>query len=511
MAFKPPNGIHMSLLNRLPKLKDFTGERLLRMAVIIIGAFSAITYLWVVLNRISYPFDLEWIEGGMTEIVRRILNGQSIYTAPGVNFTPFLYPPLYFYLSALVAKITGFSFFPLRLVSLAASCISGAAIFAIVRREAQEEFPAFIAASLFFGMFHVTGAWMDLARVDSLFLAFLLLAFYFARATQPSSAAFAGIFAALAVLTKQTALIICLPLAIYLFLTDWKRGLLFSGTAALITGGVTLWFNIQSGGWYVYYVFTLLNQQTDWIISDIWVFWNRDLIAPLGIALLVSLFFLGNLFFDDCRSFFFWASLLAGCLVGSILTRVKVGGAENVLFPLYSMLAILFGLGIHNLLTLKPKALYKNLLYIAILFQFIILSYNPLTQIPSQADINAGNNLVQYISRINGEVYIPNHTYLSTLANKQPFAHYSAVWDVLRGEAQSDGKDALTNGLSSAICHQEFSAIIVDDDWYALPGLETYYTYTGSIPYEGDAFFPLTGRHSRPINIYTPNKSVTCP
>jgi 4-amino-4-deoxy-L-arabinose transferase-like glycosyltransferase len=130
-----------------------------------------------------------------------------------VNFTPFLYPPLYFYLSALAAKFTGFSFFPLRLVSFAASCVSGAAIFAIVRREAQDEFPAFIAASLFFGMFHVTGAWLDLARVDSLFLAFLLLAFYFARATRPSSAAFAGIFAALAFLTKQTALIACLPLA----------------------------------------------------------------------------------------------------------------------------------------------------------------------------------------------------------------------------------------------------------------------------------------------------------
>jgi 4-amino-4-deoxy-L-arabinose transferase-like glycosyltransferase len=488
-----------------------TIERLLRILTLIFGALVAILYIWVALSRMNYPFDLEWIEGGMTEIVRRILIGQSMYVPPSVNFTPFLYPPVYFYLTALVAKFTGFGFFPLRLVSFSASCISGATIFAIIRRETRNDFAAIIAACLFFAMFYAAGAWLDIARVDSLFLAFILLTFYFIPITQTGYALLAGLFAALAILTKQTALIICLPLALYLFVTNWKRGLIFSATTALIVGIVTLWFNIQSDGWYVYYVFTLLNQQTEWLIADIFIFWNRDLIAPLGIATLLSTFYLLNLFFRDRKRFFFWTTLLIGCFLGSYLTRVKVGGAANVLLPLYAVLAILFALGINEIFALNPNPIHKNLLYIAILFQFISLSYNPFAQIPTPADIKAGNGLVKYISSVNGEVYIPDHTYLSSLANKQSFAHFSAVWDVTRGDVQDAGKTMLTNDLASTICHQQFAAIIVDDDWYYLPGLETYYTYSGPIPYNGNVFFPVTGRRSRPMNIYIPNKSVTCP
>ena len=97
---------------------------LLRLALFSITAAYLVIYLWMVFYRIRYPFDLEWIEGGMVNQVQRLLHGQSMYVAPGIDFVPFLYPPVYFYFSALPALLFGIGLFPLRLVSFLASLVS---------------------------------------------------------------------------------------------------------------------------------------------------------------------------------------------------------------------------------------------------------------------------------------------------------------------------------------------------------------------------------------------------
>ena len=86
------------------------------------------SYLVVALLRIGYPFELEWMEGAVADHVLRILSGQPLYVRPSLDFVPFVYPPLYFYVSAGFAKLLGFSLLPLRLVSL----LSSLACFAVI-------------------------------------------------------------------------------------------------------------------------------------------------------------------------------------------------------------------------------------------------------------------------------------------------------------------------------------------------------------------------------------------
>ena len=78
-------------------------------------------FVGVALARLGHPYELEWIEGGMRDVVRRALAGQPLYGAPTIEYVPFLYPPLYFHAAALVARITGEGFVALRAVSLAAT------------------------------------------------------------------------------------------------------------------------------------------------------------------------------------------------------------------------------------------------------------------------------------------------------------------------------------------------------------------------------------------------------
>ena len=103
---------------------------------LVVGALAFVAvYLFVATARMGYPYELEWMESGLVDGVGRILDGAPLYVEPSVEFIPFAYPPLYHWLSAAVASITGLSYLPLRLVSLLSSLGSLLLIHALVRRE----------------------------------------------------------------------------------------------------------------------------------------------------------------------------------------------------------------------------------------------------------------------------------------------------------------------------------------------------------------------------------------
>ena len=107
-----------------------------------------IVYVYIAARRMGYPYELEWIEGGFVGQVGRILAGQPVYGPPSIEFTPFIYTPLYFYLSAATAKIVGAGFLPLRIVSVLSSLVAIIGIFALVFRRSRNLTASFIAAGL---------------------------------------------------------------------------------------------------------------------------------------------------------------------------------------------------------------------------------------------------------------------------------------------------------------------------------------------------------------------------
>lgn len=188
----------------------------LRYALLASGAAYIAVFLVLAFFRIQYPFELEWMEGGSLDHVRRVLAGEKVYVSPSLEFVTFLYTPLYYYVSAAVAKATGVGFLPLRLVSFASTLGSFLIIFLMVRRETGSAFSGALASCLFAATFQISGAWFDLARVDSLFLFLLLAGLYLFRlSASPKSYVLAGALISLAYFTKQTAIIICLPVMAY--------------------------------------------------------------------------------------------------------------------------------------------------------------------------------------------------------------------------------------------------------------------------------------------------------
>jgi hypothetical protein len=161
----------------------------LRVVVQAAAVLYMLVYVVVACARLSYPFELEWLEGGSLQQVDRILSGRPIYARPDLSFVAFFYTPAYYYVAAAAATLIGPGFLPLRLVSLLASLGSLAVIFSFVRRDTGRVPPALMAAGLFAATFAASGGWFDLARVDSLYVCLLLLAAYVLRFGRPAGVA----------------------------------------------------------------------------------------------------------------------------------------------------------------------------------------------------------------------------------------------------------------------------------------------------------------------------------
>lgn len=490
---------------------SFSTLKILKASLMLSAALSLLMYGWLASQRIVYPFELEWTEGGLADQVSQLLRSGNLYGAPTLEFTPFLYPPLYFYLAAGLAKLNGNSLLALRLISFLASLVVFFAIFELVRRETHSSRMGFLAAGLFAAAFRVTGAWLDVARVDTLFLALWLMFLLAAqRPASTGSALAAGTLAALAFLTKQSALLSCAPVFAWLIWKDWRRGLLASGAALALVGAVSLALEQASGGWFSYYVYGLLFQQTEWLPYYFLAFWRDDLLLHLPIVVLLAAFFLGARQSEQRQRSLFWAAITIGGVLSAFITRAKIGGYDNVLLPAYVAAAILFGLGLHEFLqflqkiSAQERQTLQKLVYAACLVQFFLLAYNPYEQLPSAADRQAGELLLRQLASVQGEIYLPDHGYLASLAGKHSYSHQSAIWDIVRGNRASAAKTILRQAFADAIRQQKFDLILFDSTWnYCCGELERYYTLTGSVFPDEEGFYPLTGARRRPTFIYT--------
>ena len=174
------------------------------------------------LARIVYPYPLDDLEPVALAEVQRILQGQPIYAPPTLEYVPLIYGPVYFYLSAAVATLTGPGFASLRVVATLASAGMIALAGLFVRRETGSLAAALVAAGLLAASFPLVNGAMSVGRTDSTCLVFLLAALYLVRTaslaprTRWWTVAASGFLAGLALLTKQSSTPVVVALVVYL-------------------------------------------------------------------------------------------------------------------------------------------------------------------------------------------------------------------------------------------------------------------------------------------------------
>jgi hypothetical protein len=442
-------------------------SRVLKAGILALGLFYLCSLLWLFSKRLVYPYELDWIEGGMLTSVMQILDGHNLYSAPSITYVPFIYAPVFFYLSALAAKILGASLLTLRLVSAVATLVSLATIILIVRGETKSWFWGCVSAGLFAGLYPATRFWFDLARVDSVFLMFFLLFLFSLRHSNTLRwQILSGVFLSLTVLTKQNGAVMCLPILAVYFLFQWRSRLALPLTFVLVYGGLSLAFILSSGGWYTYYSYTLIASKPNFWLSYSFFEFIKDFMVPhISVAALFSLFLFPLWFFRGSKErLFLWLAVFVSTLITSYLAKSNVGGVNNVVIPTFAICCILFGVGVSEMLAfLRPRryhALFEIGFCLLVLFQLGQVVYNPVLSIPSLDDYRSGTKAVKFIKKFDGDVYVPNSA-IALMAGKKTFAHPSAIWEVLISQGNSSAKDILESELKKAVDAKTFDAIVI--------------------------------------------------
>jgi hypothetical protein len=387
-------------------------------------------YVTLALLRVRYPFELEWMEGGAVDHVRWLLAGRPLYGPPSLSFVPFIYTPFYFYLCALVTKLLGVGYAPLRLVSIASSLGCCVLLFLLLRRETGRASLGLVGAGLFAATYPLSGAWMDLARVDSLSLVLLLLGVYLLRlATRPASLLLAGIAFWLAYLSKQTALLVVLPVLVAAFV-HWRGRGVFLLAGVLVPLLVGNWLlDHTTGGWFSYYAFTLPRNHA--LYPPMWIgFWREDLLAKLAPALVLAL--LAVCWREPGRDR--WPALLypalaLGALAAAWSSRLHVGGYLNVLLPLHATLALLAPMALARSFAAAGSraSAMRVAVHALCALQFALLLYHPSAYLPRPGDVAAGEKLLATLAAVKGDVFVPDHGYLTARVGKPSFAHGMAI------------------------------------------------------------------------------------
>lgn len=476
-------------------------------------AFSAIWIalaLWLPFWRLDHPFEIEWMGGAFADHVARILDGERLYVAPSADFIPYLYTPLYMYLAAGVSLLTGEGFLPLRLTSILASIATLVLLFVFVRRRTHSPTSAIVTCGIWSACYFLVETWYDAERVDSTFVALLLgtLLLLDAGRRSPSAIA-AALLLVLAYFTKQTALLLAPPLAVFAAIRAPRRGALFALVFGIVWFATTRAMDALHDGWFSFYTWTLPKQH-EYVFGPFVQFWITDSRTLWPLLLLVApCFFARGLASGDRRSTLADGAWFGGLLIAGLASRMHVGGAVNVLMPTWLGFSIVAGLAWHRGPTWLRAVVLAQLAFFAIKFGNSDQPREPglldiAEYLPSAADRAAGERLVQLLREADGDVIVPFHGYLPRLAGKRGGAHAMAIIDI-RGSDDAALAQRVVREFWDSARTRRAGLVVLDENLDGMGDLIVPgYRFEGRLVPEGDArtFMPPIGLKTRPILLF---------
>jgi hypothetical protein len=454
--------VHLSSL-KLPRL-------------IALSSAAAVTLLVAVtiLGRLAYPYDLEWAEGSMLCHVLRLVEHEPLYAPPSLELIAHPYTPLYMMIVALAARIFGLSYLLARLVSLASFAGALAIGWRFLRSEGAPRSVAASALGIVVAAYSPTGAWYDLARVDSMLLFFaaagVTLAWTHRRS--PLAVAAAALLLLAACATKQTALPFVVAVAVALAFAAPRSLGSFVATVALGGGLAIAWAQHASDGWFWFYVVRMKSSHGINV---------RALLgAPGKIAVLVvpAIALVGWAMLATRRRSpaLVYATFIAlVALALSAAARATPYGYVNAYIPAVYFVSLAAGVAATRLLD-RHEAATHALLAAAILLapgvipwlgdrlggghEHVRLGYDVRRLLPAGADRARADALIARIRATDGDVLIPAHPYYAHLAGKRVFTSQMGLTDLTSTRLP-------VLGLDEALARGRFAAVILDEPFAA--------------------------------------------
>jgi len=512
-------------------------KRLIQLAAWIALAVPAIYQLALLCTaiggRVAYPYDLEWMEGGMLHHALRIDQGRGIYTPPSIDFIPYLYTPLYPALLATLGKVFGISYLLGRMVSvLSLVGIGVTAVVSIVGRRVREPMlwtGAALALGLFAAIYPYVEGWYDLVRADTLFLMMVTAAI----AAMPRLAtagdrlrghariAAGAAILALAFFCKQTGIFYVALGGAIVVVVNWRRAGTFAAVSGVIGLGGTALMNASTDGWYWTYV-SKIHRAHDFNMDRFWKSFGNILwhFPALTIVVAIALVAVGVTWLAKkqppagARPFLLWTATFAvSTLVGAIGWGTEFAHF-NAYMPAFLHGAFAAGAAIPALAgcaklwrddELIPHGV-AALAALALAYTCYHASWHPRAFVPTARDVESGDRLIHRLAALDGDVWMPSHPWYLVLAGKTPHVHRMGIKDVTTRQTRT------VVGLDDALAKHQFSAIVMDDRdlFLELSQLTAAYRPGMKLP-ENERPRVYTGAKIVPDTIWVPRRPAAPP
>jgi hypothetical protein len=440
----------------------------------------------------TYPFELEFMEGLSVDYAQVLLRGEDLYAPASASFAPLFYPPLHYAAVLPALALGGWSLAAARAVSWISMVAGLFAVCLSLRRLGGSGACLLISLAVTLAAYPASLYWYDLARVDSPQTALQVggLLWLATNALQPRRGTLlvAAVFLAAAVFTKQTALASCLSGVCWFALQrDWRRALqlllALSGLGLVGGAGILAAYGADS--------FEVLAMPARHALSLAQGWHNAaPLVAPL--APLAGLVLLGALD-RGARSLRFFLLHLAFALAVGLLAMCKHGGQANSLLPAFVLLGACSGLAWDAVASRLSAgwALARPALA-TVLGALLLLPFRSDYRdwIPTAADRADAEAILEDMRAVPGPFLAYNHSFVSTVLRGEPYPSWHALWDWAGGEdagAQGPDPARYPAALLDAIRGQRFAAI-----------------YTNGSDYFGDPVYRLIKQHYRVVRTWPP-------
>jgi hypothetical protein len=563
LADKPAPATHVDpaeIASRIPvwvgRAKRTIVSHLPFLPFIVLSTWVFVVVARVFLLRLSYPLDLEWMEGGVLTHALRLGRGQPLYAEPSVDFVSFLYTPLYPAVLCVLSKIFGLSYALGRAVSILAFSGALALLVAAVRGMAQqfesEELPAVATAAGLLGAaavclaFPFCGAFYDLVRCDSLWLFLVSAGLYSCSPGRSTPRIVLGaLLLVLGFFTKQTAAPFMVAAAASVALTSGlTRGLVFSAVAFGSTTTAILVGQYLTDGWLWIYIYRL-HQGHETRLERIWPETPRVLfdygfmlLVPIA-ACLVFVAFRRRL----SRRLFYWASMAGTGLATAAVGSATQGAYDNAYIP-----AVYFGALLSAACAVELPALAAglgassdgtvwsigerrrpwlgslrifSLLGLGLLSAHAMIRWlDPSLQVPNQQDHAEARRLLAYLAEQGPEIFVPCHPFYSVLAGGRGHLHVMGLNDVyswprtITSDPGRDSaiKDRFRESVTSSFKARRWKTVIQDDCFTPrLFGLNRYYRVVEDLARSGKSPRSLTGYPCAPRYVWVPRGEGVVP
>lgn len=533
------------LSNRVPTAPVTPGRRVLHALPWILVALPALYQLGLlataIAGRVAYPYDLEWMEGGMLHHALRIKSGEGIYVPPSIDFIPYLYTPLYPSLLALLGGGFGISYLVGRVISILSlvgiAIVSGVQL-AHRRHEHAARGPVWAGHALALGLFAASypymEGWFDLVRADTLFLFMVtaglaVLPRWATAGTGVSGHARVAAIAtllALAFFCKQTGVIYVGLGGAIVLVVAWRRLAVYVVTAGVIGLGGTWLLDRATHGWFWTYV-SKIHRAHDFNMDRFWKSFGNILlkfpamtaVIAIGIVVVGATWWRRRALPRQAHPFVLWTAVFAvSTLVGAVGWGTEFAHF-NAYMPAFLHGALAAGAAIPAVYACwrlrypadrRAHAIASGAalgLALALAATCWAARWQPQHFIPTANDVAAGDRLIARIRAIDGDVWMPSHPWYLHLAGKPHlYVHRMGVKDVTTRQTRT------VAGLDDHVRSHAFAALVLDDRdlFLELPILHGHYRPALRLPRDERPRL-YTGAKIVPDSIWIPAVRATAP